>query len=111
MGGISAAPQWGVEPVHSPSQIVSSGSAIALSPTPLWVAMLRIQIDDTGPAAAIGTRALFGDPTLTSTSFGLYYYTGDSFDWPFPGPIPVHKIFFLQLGGTGKVNWMGVKRT
>lgn len=106
-GGISPAPMWGVIPVHSPAQLSSNAVAVALSAIPRWVSMLRIQLDDTNPA---NQRALFGDSTISPTSFGLYQYAGDSFDWPFPGPIPVHKIFFYQVGGIGKCNWIGMER-
>lgn len=106
-GSMSPAAIWGSAIKHSPSQIISNAAAVPLSDTPLWISMLRLQLDDTNPA---NQRAYFGDSTLSPTSFGLYYYAGDSFDWPFNGPIPVHQIYYYQVGGAGKLNWLGMMK-
>lgn len=92
---------------HSPAAVVSNATAVPLSVAELWVDYLEIQIDDDNPS---GQKALFGDSTLTAASWGLFFYPGDAFTWPFPGPIPVHEIYYYQMGGAGEVRWLGSKR-
>jgi hypothetical protein len=110
-GGISAGQDRSVDINHSATPVQSNGVAVPLSATPLWVVGLFISLDDTNPAASIGTRAYFGNSAVSPTAYGMYRYAGDEFPWPFDGPVPVHKIYYYQDGGLGKLTWVAMKRT
>lgn len=91
---------------HAPVAAASSATAVPLAFVPTWVTHLVLQADDDNPA---GQKSLFGDSTVSPTSYGLFCYPGDMVPWPHPGPIPVHQLYYYQVGGAGEVRWLGTE--